>query len=216
MRSRSNQKGFTIIEVLIVLAIAALILLVVFLAIPGLQRSERNGRRRSDVAKIKLALYNYNQSSTVSSQGYNWPPESKGNSGVCFFSPYGTMIESPNFTAPFSSGLSCGSTLTADTDWFKQNILPDMSYYKNINQYFYASDWDSFCPGGGEAYGNPPATCTPRSITTLTNSNTVWIDSRSKCVGQDKIQGIQSATADNMVIAYLLENGTPQCVNVNL
>ena len=209
MRSRSNQKGFTIIEVLIVLAIAALILLVVFLAIPGLQRSERNGRRRSDVAKIKLALYNYNQSSTTYSVN-NWPPESKGNSGICFDSPLGTATEVSNFNG------YCGSTVTASIDWFKQNILPDMSFYKNINQYFYASDWDSFCPGGGEVYGNPPATCTPRSITTLTNSNTVWIDSRSKCVGQDKIQGIQSATADNMIIAYVLENGTPQCVNVNL
>ena len=211
MRSRSNQKGFTIIEVLIVLAIAALILLVVFLAIPGLQRSERNGRRRSDVAKIKLALYNYNQSSTVSSQGYNWPPESKGNSGICFYSPLGTATE-----VGIGANGYCGSTVTASIDWFKQNILPDMSYYKNINQYFYASDWDSFCPGATEVYGNPPATCTPRSITTLTNSNTVWIDSRSKCVGQDKIQGIQSATADNMIIAYVLENGTPQCVNVIL
>jgi len=210
VRSRSNQKGFTIIEVLIVLAIAALILLVVFLAIPGLQRSERNGRRRSDVAKIKLALYNFNQSSTGASSPNNWPPESKGNSYICFQNIGGTASEVSG-----SNGY-CGSTVTASIDWFKNNILPDMSFYKNINQYFYASDWNSFCPGSGEAYGNPPATCTPRSITTLTDSNTVWIDSHSKCVGQDKFQGSQSSIADNMIIAYVLENGTPQCVNVNL
>jgi prepilin-type N-terminal cleavage/methylation domain-containing protein len=36
---QKRQQGFTIIEVLIVLAIAALILLIVFLAVPALQRN---------------------------------------------------------------------------------------------------------------------------------------------------------------------------------
>lgn len=47
-----QQKGFTIIEVLIVLAIAGLILLIVFLAVPALQRNSRNTQRKDDVAKI--------------------------------------------------------------------------------------------------------------------------------------------------------------------
>lgn len=47
-----KEKGFTIIEVLIVLAIAGLILLVVFLAVPALQRNARNTQRKNDVAKI--------------------------------------------------------------------------------------------------------------------------------------------------------------------
>ncbi len=44
-----DQKGFTIIEVLIVLAIAGLILLIVFLAVPALQRNARNTAIKSDV-----------------------------------------------------------------------------------------------------------------------------------------------------------------------
>lgn len=47
-----DQKGFTIIEVLIVLAIAGLILLIVFLAVPSLQRNSRNTARRNDVARV--------------------------------------------------------------------------------------------------------------------------------------------------------------------
>jgi prepilin-type N-terminal cleavage/methylation domain-containing protein len=47
-----NQKGFTIIEVLIVLAIAGLILLIVFLAVPALQRNSRNTSRKNDVGRI--------------------------------------------------------------------------------------------------------------------------------------------------------------------
>ena len=51
-----NTKGFTIIEVMIVLAIAALILLIVFLAIPALQRNARNTSRKSDVAALLAAV----------------------------------------------------------------------------------------------------------------------------------------------------------------
>jgi len=47
-----RQKGFTIIEVLIVLAIAGLILLVVFLAVPALQRNSRNTQYRSEASRI--------------------------------------------------------------------------------------------------------------------------------------------------------------------
>jgi len=49
---KSSNEGFTIIEVLIVLAIAALILLIVFLAVPALQRNSRNTQRKNDVASI--------------------------------------------------------------------------------------------------------------------------------------------------------------------
>lgn len=47
-----DQKGFTIIEVLIVLAIAGLILLIVFLAVPALQRNSRNTQIRNSAAAI--------------------------------------------------------------------------------------------------------------------------------------------------------------------
>jgi prepilin-type N-terminal cleavage/methylation domain-containing protein len=39
-----NKKGFTIIEVVLVLAIAALIFLMVFSALPALQRNQRDTR----------------------------------------------------------------------------------------------------------------------------------------------------------------------------
>lgn len=51
----SQSKGFTIIEVLIVLAIAGLIMLIVFLAVPALQRNQRNTGRRNDASRIATA-----------------------------------------------------------------------------------------------------------------------------------------------------------------
>jgi prepilin-type N-terminal cleavage/methylation domain-containing protein len=53
---KPNQKGFTIIEVMIVLAIAGLILLIVFLAVPALQRNSRNTSRKSDVGRVGAAV----------------------------------------------------------------------------------------------------------------------------------------------------------------
>ena len=49
---KKDNKGFTIIEVLIVLAIAGLILLVVFLAVPALQRNSRNTQLKSAVTSV--------------------------------------------------------------------------------------------------------------------------------------------------------------------
>jgi prepilin-type N-terminal cleavage/methylation domain-containing protein len=54
-----DQKGFTIIEVVLVLAIAGLIFLIVFLALPQLQRSRRDTQRKNDVGRILAELENY-------------------------------------------------------------------------------------------------------------------------------------------------------------
>lgn len=53
---QSEQKGFTIIEVVIVLAIAGLILLIVFLAIPALQRNARNSGIKNDATALSAGL----------------------------------------------------------------------------------------------------------------------------------------------------------------
>ncbi len=50
--STTNSKGFTIIEVVLVLAIAGLIFLVVFLALPALQRGQRDTQRKNDAGRL--------------------------------------------------------------------------------------------------------------------------------------------------------------------
>lgn len=69
---KKRSEGFTIIEVLIVLAIAGLILLIVFLAVPALQRNSRNTQRKDDVSRISGAVQefiNNNNGSTPTSAG---------------------------------------------------------------------------------------------------------------------------------------------------
>lgn len=56
MLKKIDNKGFSIIEVLIVLAIAGLIMLVVFLAVPALRRNAANNGRQSDASRISSAV----------------------------------------------------------------------------------------------------------------------------------------------------------------
>lgn len=56
---KNNMKGFTIIEVVLVLAIAGLIFLMVFIALPALQRNQRDQARKNDVSTVAGAVTSY-------------------------------------------------------------------------------------------------------------------------------------------------------------
>ena len=59
IQNNKKEKGFTIIEVVLVLAIAGLIFLMVFIALPALQRSQRDTQRKNDLARLNTALTSY-------------------------------------------------------------------------------------------------------------------------------------------------------------
>lgn len=59
MKKVNLKDGFTIIEVVLVLAIAGLIFLMVFIALPALQRSQRDTQRKDDLARVQTAINNY-------------------------------------------------------------------------------------------------------------------------------------------------------------
>jgi len=56
--SKTGKRGFTIIEVVLVLAIAGLIFLMVFIALPALQRNQRDTQRKNDMGRLSTALTN--------------------------------------------------------------------------------------------------------------------------------------------------------------
>ena len=81
MNAVKNEKGFTIIEVVLVLAIAGLIFLMVFIALPALQRGQRDTQRRTDVGTIVSQLNSY----ATNNKGQL--PENAGNP-----SPFATFL----------------------------------------------------------------------------------------------------------------------------
>jgi prepilin-type N-terminal cleavage/methylation domain-containing protein len=56
---KQQEKGFTIIEVVLVLAIAGLIFLMVFVALPSLQRGQRDAQRKQDLSRVSVQLTNF-------------------------------------------------------------------------------------------------------------------------------------------------------------
>ena len=63
MNTQTKNKGFSIIEVVLVLAIAGLIFLMVFIALPALQRGQRDTARKNDATAISSALGTYRSNS---------------------------------------------------------------------------------------------------------------------------------------------------------
>jgi prepilin-type N-terminal cleavage/methylation domain-containing protein len=54
-----KEQGFTLIEIVLVLAIAGLILLMVFLAVSGAQKSRRDTQRKEDLSRIAAQIESY-------------------------------------------------------------------------------------------------------------------------------------------------------------
>jgi prepilin-type N-terminal cleavage/methylation domain-containing protein len=101
---KKDNKGFTIIEVLIVLAIAGLILLIVFLAVPALQRNSRNTSIKNDVASV-LGGVTENQAANNGSL----PTNISASSGVVTYD--GTNDTTINIQG--DTGVSVGANMPA-------------------------------------------------------------------------------------------------------
>lgn len=101
-----NEKGFTIIEVLIVLAIAGLILLIVFLAVPALQRNSRNTQRKNDVAALLAGVAEYanNNSGNLPTAAPTQP-----NPGVVQWNGAAGTTSSQAKVGYYTAGIGAGS-----------------------------------------------------------------------------------------------------------
>jgi prepilin-type N-terminal cleavage/methylation domain-containing protein len=93
---KKDKSGFTIIEVVLVLAIAGLIFLMVFIALPALQRSQRDAQRKNDLSRAETALVSYtsnNRGSLPAASDAAWATFATNylrTSGDTFTDPSGT------------------------------------------------------------------------------------------------------------------------------
>ena len=125
-RARAHSSGFTIVEVLIVLAIAGLVFSLIFLAIPALTRSSRNGERRTGVATIlhTVSFYALNHGgSIIPSCSYSAPGDCKS----VYQRPSYANI--PYYGQPNAGFVVCNGAYTSGALSFDSNVdcLPGSS-----------------------------------------------------------------------------------------
>ncbi|MFA5004236.1 MAG: type II secretion system protein [Candidatus Saccharimonadales bacterium] len=96
---KNKSDGFTIIEVLIVLAIAGLILLIVFLAVPALQRNAHNTAAKNDVAGLLGAMSEY-----VNNNSGSLPAAQAAGSGASYVIGSGAGISTATAKLGYYTG----------------------------------------------------------------------------------------------------------------
>lgn len=111
---QKDKKGFTIIEVVLVLAIAGLIFMMVFLALPALQRSQRDTQRKQDLSRAQTSVTQYT-SNNRGSLPTNWSTfESQylTADNDKFIDPLGASTSAPNDTVYLFKANASGDDLT--------------------------------------------------------------------------------------------------------
>jgi len=111
MSKQQTTKGFTIIEVVLVLAIAGLIFLMVFIALPALQSGQRDSARKSDASTILSAVNTY-----VAGNRGNFPTTAQLTGSTNAGGDHDTAFKKPsNFAKDVSSNTEGVRVQTAGT-----------------------------------------------------------------------------------------------------
>jgi prepilin-type N-terminal cleavage/methylation domain-containing protein len=112
-KSPAKKSGFTLIEIVIVLAIAALIMVIVFVAVQGAQRSRRDTTARNAAAQTLAAMEQFasNNSGVYPITGM----PSTYTTGITPAPLYNAApVTAPN-TINYSSGKPCNGNVLAAT-----------------------------------------------------------------------------------------------------
>jgi prepilin-type N-terminal cleavage/methylation domain-containing protein len=185
-----RAEGFTIIEVMIVLAIAGLIMVIVFIAVPQLQRSQRDNARQNITNRVKAEVESY-----------------AGNNQGLY--PFGSAGNNANGTA-------CGNTVTGC--W--QNFITNYIQGGKVNVKDPSTGGDIVATTGattgvpqdcGAAAG---ATCLA-AVTRPANKGEFVVVYAAKCSGEDVVQsGSSSLSVRTFAVLVGLDRaGTRYCVD---
>ena len=130
MKKHKLYKGFTIIEVVLVLAIAGLIFLMVFLALPALQRSQRDTQRKQTISRIAATL----EQARVNNKGVYFSDYANNNQLESFVQNYLRPHESEYVdpsTGRFYAFLKCSSKVNCGTGEGQDKIEVGEIFYNS-------------------------------------------------------------------------------------
>ncbi|MBQ3470691.1 type II secretion system protein [Candidatus Saccharibacteria bacterium] len=198
----NSKQGFTIIEVVLVLAIAGLIFLMVFVALPALQRSQRDTQRRNDMSRVDTSLVQYQTNN--SNKANNLPPAGtwKGNTS------YPTNCNSNSaclFIRDYmNSGAAGENTVNSFTD-------PDGNPYSLV----ITSNWGENANISWDKVSGENATLTGDATNGYTintgyfSEHTIFVVPGGKCDGEY----VKKSERRHFAILYRLEGAGVYCID---
>lgn len=111
---RRNQKGFTLIEIVLVLAIAGLIFVIVFLAVQGAQRGRRDTERKAAIGRLLAAAEQVASNDRGAyPTGCTSPGQFAPDNGTGAYNPGGTAAK-PAYPCEDTGGIVPNSILYTD------------------------------------------------------------------------------------------------------
>ena len=199
-----TKAGFTIIEVVLVLAIAGLIFLMVFVALPALQRSQRDTARRNDLARVDTSLVQYQTNNQGTNLGSNLPYDSDVYMGGPSFTT--TTNETINGET-IAVGGECGARPTSNDNGNNNMSCIFIRDYMNSGTAGTATD-NEFQDPSGVYYGMDIG----RGAYTYTGTNmdyVVHVRAGARCDGPNAVDD----SARHFAIVYRLEGAGTYCID---
>lgn len=202
----NNKQGFTIIEVVLVLAIAGLIFLMVFVALPALQRSQRDTQRRNDMSRVDTSLVQYQ--TNHSNQPINLP-----NAGSW------TAPTDNTFPSNCSSSTACSfirdymNTGSSENDGKPNNFEdPDGTPYSLVitGNWATAANVKSYSLGKSKIAQNADGNYTIQDNGgNAYDAHVIYIIPGGRCVGD----AATTSTKRHFAILYRLEGAGTYCID---
>ena len=215
-----QSKGFTIIEVVLVLAIAGLIFLMVFIALPALQRSQRDTSRRNDMSRVDTSLVQYQTNNNSKSdnlpQTGSWLAPADGTygpEGVCPTTP--TIVTACTFVRDYMNSGAAGDkeynnfqdpdgvpySLVITGNWALANGTPEFHSLAGQQN----SQGDTITSNLVFADGNTGLTINTGSF----SDHVVYIIPGAKCDGEYA----RKAEKRHFAVLYRLEGAGVYCID---
>jgi prepilin-type N-terminal cleavage/methylation domain-containing protein len=149
MWAQHKQRGFTIVELLIVIVVIAILAAITVVAFNGVQQRARDTQRKSDLAQIAKALHLYN-TDNGSFAGTGSGCGSGGNGAGWYHNDYDGVGPYLSMSQCLLNGKYISASLT-DPQWTNGCIaVPDTTPVQNDCSYYMKYE----CGGGTYLYAN--------------------------------------------------------------
>ncbi len=196
------NKGFTIIEVVLVLAIAGLIFLMVFVAFPALQRSQNDTRRQNDISRLSTQITQFKQNNT---NGIPGATAKNDNSTLVTVEGSGIDQDS-NASKRGSWAYFYKNYLLANGDIFED---PDGNAY-NLEVVYCGANGTNAKPQTGVSEGEDCQSRAQRYETTFEDQgHNILVVLGARCNGE---AAVAASGARNIALVYKKQSGGVLCI----